>query len=270
MSRISTTINQKKADGKKVLIPYLVAGDPDAATTVALMHQLVANGADIIELGVPFSDPSSDGPVIQLGAERALRQGTGMQSVLDMVRQFRQQDDSTPIVLMGYLNPVEAFGYQNFVEQASQAGVDGMLIVDLPVSEASALLELTRPNNMDIIFLVAPTTTERRLQGICEHSSGYLYYVSLKGVTGAAISDSGEIAERVQALRSRTDLPVVVGFGIKDDNSARAMASISDGVIVGSALVEKIAALTESGARDQADIAAATAIIGQLRQALDA
>ena len=270
MSRISKTIAAAKQAGRKVLVPYLVAGDPDRDTTVALMHQLVSNGADIIELGVPFSDPSSDGPVIQLGAERALRQGVGMKTVLSIVSEFRQKDDKTPIVLMGYLNPLEVMGYENFVSQASLAGVDGVLVVDLPVSEAKELLALTQPAEMDIIFLVAPTTTEKRLQGICEHSSGYLYYVSLKGVTGAAITDADSIAERVKALRERTELPVVVGFGIKDEASATSMAAISDGVIVGSALVQKIGELTDSGARDEAAVAQACELIGRLRKALDA
>jgi len=270
MSRIKTVFDAAREAGSKALIPYLVAGDPDRDTTVALMHQLVEDGADVIELGVPFSDPSSDGAVIQLGAERALRQGTGLQTVFSIVSEFRQRNTNTPVVLMGYLNPLERMGYEGFVAGAADAGVDGVLVVDLPVSEAASLLQLTRARDLDIIFLVAPTTTEKRLQSICEHSAGYIYYVSLKGVTGAAISDAGEIGERVKHLRSRTDLPVVVGFGIKDEQSARAMAAVSDGVIVGSALVEKIGELTGSGARDQASVAASTALIARLRRALDA
>jgi len=270
MSRIASCIAAAKAVQRKVLIPYLVAGDPDSQTTVQLMHQLVSSGADILELGMPFSDPSSDGAIIQLGAERALRQGAGLDTVMAIVREFRQQDLKTPIVLMGYLNPVEVMGYEKFVEQAATVGVDGLLIVDLPVSEAEALLSLTRARQMDVVFLVAPTTTENRLASICQHSSGYIYYVSLKGVTGAAITDVGDIARRVDGLRKRTDLPIVVGFGIKDAESAVAMAGISDGVIVGSALVQKIGELTDSGARNPEAIDTATNLIGRIRQALDA
>jgi tryptophan synthase alpha chain len=269
MSRLTACINAVKAANRKVLIPYLVAGDPDGDTTVALMHQLVSDGADVIELGMPFSDPSSDGAIIQLGAERALRQGTSLHTVFVIVSAFRKIDSHTPIVLMGYLNPVEAIGYASFVTQAADAGADGILIVDLPVSEAQSLLALTRPRDLDMIFLIAPTTTESRLSAICENSSGYIYYVSLKGVTGAAIIDTGEISERVSALRQRTQLPIVVGFGIKDTHSANAMAAISDGVIVGSALVQKIGELTENGKRDAAAIAESTALIKDIRQSLN-
>lgn len=268
MSRVKQTLATLREKGRKALIPYLVAGDPGTEETVALMHQLVVDGADIIELGIPFSDPSSDGPVIQLGAERALRKGTGLRHVLDMVAEFRQQDNSTPIVLMGYLNPLEAMGYENFVSRAKAAGVDGVLIVDMPVSEANELLPLCRDSDIDVVFLVAPTTTEQRLSGICEHSSGYIYYVSLKGVTGAALSDHGDIEQRVANLRGKTDLPVVVGFGIKDASSARAMAAISDGVIVGSALVERIAGLS-SDEQAHPTYAECTALIADIRAGLD-
>lgn len=268
MSRIKQTLATLREQGRKALIPYLVAGDPGAEETVALMHQLVADGADIIELGIPFSDPSSDGPVIQLGAERALRKGTGLRHVLEMVAEFRQQDNNTPIVLMGYLNPLEAMGYETFVSRAKTAGVDGVLVVDMPVSEANELLPLCRESELDVIFLVAPTTTDKRLSGICEHSSGYIYYVSLKGVTGAAISDHGDIEQRVASLRGNTELPVVVGFGIKDPDSARAMAAISDGVIVGSALVERIAGLSKDG-QERPTYAECTALIADIRAGLD-
>lgn len=268
MSRIKQTLASLREQGRKALIPYLVAGDPGAEETIALMHQLVADGADIIELGIPFSDPSSDGPVIQLGAERALRKGTGLRHVLEMVTEFRKQDNSTPIVLMGYLNPLEAMGYETFVSRAKDAGVDGVLIVDMPVSEANELLPLCRESEIDVVFLVAPTTTEQRLGGICEHSSGYIYYVSLKGVTGAAISDHGDIEQRVAGLRGKTELPVVVGFGIKDADSARAMAAISDGVIVGSALVDRIAALSSESDK-QPSYADCTALIAEIRAGLD-
>ena len=269
MSRIDACMAAAKAAGRKALIPYIVAGDPDHDTTVSLMHQLVRDGADIIELGMPFSDPSSDGAVIQLGGERALRNGAGLDTVFSVVRQFRAQDAQTPVVLMGYLNPVEIMGYEAFVGNAADAGVDGLLLVDLPVSEAEGLLALTRPRNMDVIFLVAPTTTDRRIAAICEHSSGYLYYVSLKGVTGAAISDTGEIARRVAGLRQQTELPIMVGFGIKDNASALAMAAVSDGVIVGSALVQKIGELSDTDSRSDDLLADKTALIASIRQALD-
>lgn len=274
MSRIKQTLATLREQGRKALIPYLVAGDPGAEETVALMHQLVADGADIIELGIPFSDPSSDGPVIQLGAERALRKGTGLRDVMNMVAEFRKQDAETPIVLMGYLNPLEALGYETVVNRAKEVGVDGFLIVDMPVSEANELLPLCRDKAIDVIFLVAPTTTDQRLSGICDHSSGYIYYVSLKGVTGAAISDHGDIENRVASLRDKTELPVVVGFGIKDADSARAMAAISDGVIVGSALVDRIAALSANNDGSESDqtrpsYAECTALIADIRGGLD-
>lgn len=270
MSRLTACLNAIKQAGRKAVVPYLVAGDPDRDTTVALMHQLVTDGADAIELGMPFSDPSSDGAIIQLGAERALRQGTNLDTVFSIVAEFRQRDQHTPVVLMGYLNPLEIMGYDDFVNKAADAGVDGLLIVDMPVSEARSMLALTRARELDIIFLVAPTTIESRLASICEHSSGYIYYVSLKGVTGAAISDTADIAQRVAVLRERTSLPVIVGFGIKDTDSALAMAAISDGVIVGSALVSKIGGLTDSGRRDAGAVAECTTLIRQIRQALDA
>lgn len=269
MSRISTCMDAARAAGRKVLIPYLVAGDPDHDTTVALMHGLVAAGADILELGIPFSDPSADGAIIQLGAERALRQGTGLEAVFSMIRRFREQDADTPVVLMGYLNPLETMGYETFVSKAVEAGVDGVLIVDMPVMEADEFLPLATQYGLDVVFLVSPTTAQHRLASICEHSSGYIYYVSLKGVTGAAITDAEAIGERIEALRAYTDLPVVVGFGIKDADSARSMAAISDGVIVGSALVQRIAGLTETGARDAAALAHCTDLMADLRKALD-
>lgn len=258
-----------RAAQRKVLIPYLVAGDPDSETTVALMHGLVEKGADIIELGIPFSDPSADGPTIQLGAERALAQGTDLEAVFAMVSQFRQRDAQTPVVLMGYLNPLEIMGYETFINKAVAAGVDGVLIVDMPVMEADDFLPAARAKGLDVVFLVSPTTAEHRLPSICENSSGYIYYVSLKGVTGAAITEADVIGERIAALRDYTDLPIVVGFGIKDAGSAQAMAAISDGVIVGSALVQRIAGLTESGARDDAAIGHCTDLMADLRKAID-
>lgn len=270
-TRVTQVIDALKADGRKAVIPYLVAGDPDTLTTLALMHRLVAEGADIIELGMPFSDPSSDGPVIQLGGERALRGGMNLRGVLEIVSAFREQDSATPIVLMGYLNPVEVYGYEAFAGDAARAGVDGVLIVDLPVTEAGDWLKAARASRLDTVFLVAPTTRPERLRAIGEHSSGYIYYVSLKGVTGAAITDKGDIAARIDTLRENTDLPIMVGFGIKDEASALDMAKLGDGVVIGSAIVNQIAGLSEAGAdRDEAAVSACVAVIGRIRRALDA
>ncbi len=267
MSRISQRIAERQAQQRKVLVPYIVAGDPDIPTTVRLMHSLVAQGADIIELGVPFTDPSSDGAIIQLGAQRALKKGVRLLDVLSIVAQFRQSDQDTPVVLMGYLNPVEILGYEAFAQQASEAGVDGLLVVDLPVQESAEYFAAVRPRGIDTILLVAPTTTEERARAICEAATGYIYYVSLKGVTGAAIVDKDDIRARIARLRSLTQLPVVVGFGIKDAASARDMARISDGVIVGSALVDRIAALGEDRS-DQA-IERSASLMAELREAID-
>lgn len=267
MSRIEQSLAAASRSGRKSLIPYLVTGDPDTDTTVRLMHALVEAGADMIELGMPFSDPSSDGPVIQQAVERALQRGTGLADVLSVVARFRENDVTTPVVLMGYLNPLEIMGYSEFARRASEAGVDGVLVVDLPVSEADEWLTAARAQGLDCIFLVAPTTTPERVEAICERASGYLYYVSLKGVTGAAISDPAAISDRVNALRHSTDLPVMVGFGIKDAARAEAMARVADGIIVGSALVERVAAL-QPGA-DADSVAGAVSLIGSMRSAID-
>lgn len=269
MSRIAAVLSQKQKHKSKALIPYLVAGDPDLQTTVRLMHALVRAGADIIELGIPFSDPSSDGTVIQLGAERALAGGTRLMDVLAVVAHFRQQDKATPVVLMGYLNPIETMGYRQFALNASQAGVDGVLIVDMPVNESADFFAAVKPFDLDTVFLVAPTTSNERLQAICQACSGYLYYVSLKGVTGAAIRDKGEIRIRIEQLRGITDLPVMVGFGIKDGDGAREMAAISDGIIVGSALVERIAQLSGRQCIDEPDIDKSTELIAIFRKSID-
>ncbi len=269
MSRISQTIGRRQAEGKKVLVPYVVAGDPDIHVTVQIMHALVAKGADIIELGIPFSDPSSDGPVIQLGAERALKAGTRLVDVFAIVRSFREVNQDTPVVLMGYLNPLESIGYEAFAAHAAEAGVDGLLIVDMPAYESEAFLAAVRPRGLDTIFLVAPTTSDNRLASIIAHTTGYLYYVSLKGVTGAAITDKQDIRAKIVHLRSLTSLPIVVGFGIKDASSACEMAAISDGVIVGSALVDKIAGLSGSASRTSEAITHSVQLIGDIRLALD-
>jgi len=269
-TRVTTVLEDASKKGRKALIPYIVAGDPDATTTVSLMHSLVAQGADIIELGMPFSDPSSDGPVIQLGGERALAAGMTLSGVLEVVSRFRETDNATPVVLMGYLNPVESMGYQRFAERAAAAGVDGLLMVDLPVSEAAEWLEVLEANGLDTVFLVAPTTHPSRIDTICKFSTGYIYYVSLKGVTGAAITDQGDIQKRISALRARTSQPIMVGFGIKDEASAVAMAGLGDGVIVGSALVSQIARFSEPQAEVSPEgIRESVSLIARIRKALD-
>ena len=269
MSRLKQITNSANQKDRKLLIPYLVAGDPSKETTIDLMHALVSNGADIIELGIPFSDPSSDGEVIQNSIERSLRKGTSLNDTLDIVAKFRARNEVTPIVLMGYLNPVEIMGVDNFVRRAEKEGVDGVLMVDMPPAEAGVLNAKLKKVNIDSIFLVAPTTTQERVKSILNMTSGYVYYVSLKGVTGASITDVDEVERNVCSLRSLTDLPIVVGFGIKDGKSAKEMARVSDGVIVGSALVNKIASLTSHEKISAEDIKKSTNIIKEIREELD-
>ena len=238
--RLTQCFADLKAAGSTALIPYITAGDSNPSITVPLMHKMVESGADIIELGIPFSDPMADGPTVQLACERALVHHTSLNNVLEMTAEFRQKDDKTPIVLMGYLNPVEAMGYQTFADKAAQAGVDGLLTVDLPPEEGTELVAILKEADIDPIFLLAPTTTNERIKTIADAGSGYLYYVSLKGVTGSSILDVDEVEERVKLIQSITDLPVGVGFGIKDSSSAAAVSKVSDGVIVGSAIVKII------------------------------
>jgi len=269
MSRIEHIAQKAGAAKRKLLIPYLVAGDPNLDTTSALMHKLVEQGADIIELGIPFSDPSSDGPVIQRGVERSLSKGTTLKQVLELVAEFRQTDAQTGIVLMGYLNPIEIMTYKTFVDTASSVGVDGVLIVDLPPAEAHDLHAMLRESGIDTIFLVAPTTRDDRVADITALCSGYLYYVSLKGVTGAALTDFESVTANISNLRERTKLPIVIGFGIKDASSAGAMGQLADGVIIGSALVEKIALLADRIEQGPAVLGETTQVIAQAREALD-
>lgn len=267
MSRIQPCLQGLKDQGRQALIPYITAGDPHPGVTVGLMHALVDAGADIIELGIPFSDPMADGPVIQLACERALVHGTRLVDVLAMVSEFRQRDDATPVVLMGYLNPIEAIGYDNFLQQASKAGVDGVLTVDLPPEEAQTFCQGLKQHQMDAIFLLAPTTTSARIKQICQSSSGYVYYVSVKGVTGSSALDVDAVASRLAEIRQHTDLPVGVGFGIRDSQTAAAVASVADGVIVGSVLVNKIAELQQQPEQINA---AVSEIIASMRTAMDA
>jgi tryptophan synthase alpha chain len=270
MSRIDACFQRLRAQGRKALIPYLTAGDPDLDTTLGLMQALVANGADVIELGFPFSDPSSDGPVIQRAVERALAGKTTLKDTLELVKRFRASDQQTPVVLMGYLNPVEFMGYQLFTERAVAAGVDGVLIVDMPPEESHELQGCLRAAGLDSIFLVAPTTTEARLETICRESSGYVYYVSLKGVTGAVNLDVASVASNLERLRRHTSLPLGVGFGISDAASAAAIAKVADAVVVGSALVRRIAELQPGNSYSQEQLREQTRIIADMRAAMDA
>lgn len=266
MSRIENCFATLKKEGKKALIPFITAGDPSLETTVPLMHAMVEAGANIVELGVPFSDPMADGPVIQLASERALAAGTTLQGVLDMVAEFRLQDDTTPVVLMGYLNPVEAMGYETFAHNATVAGVDGALLVDLPPEESVEVSKLFAAKGLRQIFLLAPTTTEERMSLIANAGTGYLYYVSLKGVTGSATLDTNEVAEKLETIRKHAALPIGVGFGIKDAESAKAIANVADGVVVGSALVNQVAAHIDEPDLIPEKVAA---VLASMRAAMD-
>lgn len=266
MSRIETCFNTLKKQNKKALIPFVTAGDPSPDQTAAIMHELVAAGADILELGVPFSDPMADGPVIQRASERALEKGTNTDDVFNIVKEFRSTNDVTPIILMGYLNPIEVMGYQTFAEKASKAGVDGLIIVDLPPEESDEFSAVIKPLELDHIFLISPTTHGERLEKVCEVASGFLYYVSLKGVTGSNQLDIEAVNEKLAEIRSKTDLPVGVGFGISDAQIAEAVGRVCDAVVVGSALVQRIADNADNVENMKKEIAS---FIGSMRQALD-
>jgi tryptophan synthase alpha chain len=264
MSRIAATFAALHARGRKALIPYVTAGDPFADATADIMVAMAKAGADVIELGVPFSDPMADGPVIQKASERALAKGVGLPQVLQAVRGFRARDDKTPVVLMGYANPIERYGVDRFVADAKAAGVDGVLVVDYPPEECEAFAATLRAAGLDMIFLLAPTSTEQRIREVGRIASGYVYYVSLKGVTGAGHLDTAAVADMVPRIKQHVKLPVGVGFGIRDAQTARAVADVSDAVVIGSALVQ----LLET--RDRGHVAAAAAdFIGGIRAALD-
>ena len=242
MSRIQATFEQLASGGRKALIPFVTAGDPDPGISVALMHALVAAGADVIELGVPFSDPMADGPVIQRANDRALRHGVGLDRVLAFVREFRTANQTTPVVLMGYANPIEAMGAARFADEAQQAGVDGVLVVDYPPEECESFAALVRSHGMDLIFLLAPTSSDARIAQVARLASGYVYYVSLKGVTGAGHLDLTEVGEKISRIRRQTKLPVGVGFGIRDAATAKAVAQFADAVVIGSAIIQQMEA----------------------------
>ncbi|MXY14470.1 MAG: tryptophan synthase subunit alpha [Proteobacteria bacterium] len=266
MSRIQERFNALAGQGRKALVPYITAGDPHPEQTVALMHTLVEAGADMIELGVPFSDPMADGPVIQAACERALAHNTSLRDTLGMVRSFRQRDEDTPVILMGYQNPVETLGTREFARLARQSEADGVLTVDLPVEQAGQALETYREYGLDTVFLIAPTTSEARIKKICEASSGLIYYVSLKGVTGAGHMDISEVKNKVREIKQHSSLPVGVGFGVQDADSARDIASIADAVIVGSALIRQIEAHLSDHDTMKKKVAA---LLGDMREALD-
>ena len=269
MSRIASTFDALRRERRTALIPYITAGDPYADATVDILHAMARAGADVIELGVPFSDPMADGPVIQKAAERALAKGVGLAAVLAIVREFRARDDRTPVVLMGYANPIERYdqrlGRGRFVADARDAGVDGVLVVDYPPEECGDFASSLREGGIDPIFLLAPTSTDERMAEVGRIASGYVYYVSLKGVTGAGHLDTRAVAEMIPRIRRHVTLPVGVGFGIRDGASARAVAAVADAVVIGSALVQRL----EAQARDRV-AAAAGDFVADIRAALDA
>lgn len=269
MNRLSQRFAALSAAGRKALVPYVVAGDPSPALTVPLLHGLVAAGADVLELGIPFSDPMSEGPVIQRAHERALAAGMRLRHALELVREFRQQDNQTPLLLMGYANPVEHMGYAAFADAAAEAGVDALLTVDIPPEEVAAIKGELMRVGMDNIFLVAPTTPAERLPLIARQATGFIYYVSVKGVTGAGNINSAEVAEHLGALRRCTTLPLCVGFGIKDAASARSVAASADGVVVGSALVETLARASAAGADGAEIIEAGCSLLREIRSGID-
>ena len=267
MSRIAGVFTALRQQGRQALIPFVTAGDPRPQITLPLMHALVEAGADIIELGVPFSDPMADGPVIQRASERALEHHTSLHDVFGMVREFRASNTHTPVVLMGYLNPIEVMGYQAFAEAAAAAGVDGVLTVDIPPEESSGLIPALRANAIDPIFLVAPTSHRPRIERITAAASGFVYYVSVKGVTGAGNLSLDSVRDKLEEIRSCTDLPVGVGFGIKDASTAAAMSEFADAVVVGSALVSRIEAHLDDPDQGVAEI---KQLLAQMRAAMDA
>ena len=265
MSRIQTVFSQLKSQDKAALIPFITAGDPDAATTVALMHQLTQSGVDLIELGVPFSDPMADGPTIQRSSERALKHHINLKDVFAMVAQFRKTNQNTPVVLMGYANPVEAMGYRNFVEGASNAGVDGVLIVDYPPEESAEWVQYLEEKEIDPIFLLSPTTSESRIKHVAALAKGFVYYVSLKGVTGASHLDLQEVSNKLSQLRAHIKIPIGVGFGIRDEQTARGVAERADAVVIGSYIVEEI----ERSSTKEELLANVGVLVASLRRAID-
>lgn len=264
MSRIQATFEKLKLHNKKALIPFITAGDPGPKLTVPLMHALVEAGADVIELGVPFSDPMADGPTIQRASERALKHHIGLRDVLGLVAEFRKQDSTTPVVLMGYGNPIEAMGWETFAEACGESGVDGVLTVDFPPEESHEAFGHLQRHGIDPIFLLAPTTTDARIEKVAKQARGYVYYVSLKGVTGAGHLDTDEIARKMPQLRKHINLPIGVGFGIRDAATAHAVSRLCDGVVVGSRIVQEI-----EDSSEQQVVANVSKLVKELRQAIN-
>jgi tryptophan synthase alpha chain len=264
MSRILGVLANIASRDRKALIPYICAGDPSPALTVPLMHALVASGSDIVELGVPFSDPMADGPVIQRASERALKQGVSLADVLAMVAEFRKTDGITPVVLMGYANPIEHMGMEVFVARAKEAGVDGVLVVDYPPEECEDFDALMKKSGLDPIFLLAPTSTDARIDAVARAASGYVYYVSLKGVTGSGALDTSEVARRIPDIKARVRIPVGVGFGIRDAATAKAIAGIADAVVIGSRIIQEM-----ETAPPGLEVARAASFIAGIRSAID-
>lgn len=264
MSRITQTFNALKQSGKKALIPYITAGDPHPDVTVNLLHALVKSGADMIELGVPFSDPMADGPVIQRASERALVHHVGLRKVLGMVKTFRETNHETPIVIMGYANPIEAMGAERFADLAQESGVDGVLTVDYPPEECVEFVDMLKTRDIDPIFLLSPTSEPSRVDLIVNRATGFVYYVSLKGVTGAKNLVIEEVAERVAAIRTKTTLPIGVGFGVRDAATAKLVAGFADAIVVGSKMVQTI-----EQSNEQNLISNVTALMQELRSAID-
>ena len=265
MSRIQSVFAELKAARRRALITFITAGDPNPQLTVPLMHGMVAGGADLIELGVPFSDPMADGPTIQRASERALKHKVSLRDVLGMVMEFRRQNSHTPVVLMGYANPIEAMGHEEFARLAASSGVDGVLTVDCPPEESADFVSVLRQQNIDAIFLLAPTTEAARVEQIVRLASGFIYYVSLKGVTGAGNLDIADVAAKVAAIQEKTSLPIGVGFGVRDGATAHAVAQVADAVVVGSRMVQEVENSTE-----QDVVANISRLVAELRSAIDA
>jgi len=266
MSRLTATFAKAKQDKRKLIIPYLMGGDPTAEQTVVLMHGLVEAGADVIELGMPFSDPMADGPVIQAASERVLENGIRLPDVFAMVKTFRKTNSDTPIVLMGYANPIEVMGVEAFAAEAEMVGVDGVITVDMPPEEATELVQAFQKHAIDPIFLLSPTTPEHRVQHVCDQGGGFIYYVSLKGVTGSSKLNTVEVAEKVHMIKSKTEMPVAVGFGITDAESAAAVAQHADAVVVGSVIVKSIAKYADDSEKM---LSAVCGLVSDMRNKVD-
>jgi len=267
MGRLDKCFKELELQDKTALIVYVVAGDPNRDLTLSVMHEMVKSGADVIELGIPFSDPEAEGPVIQAACERALKNSIRLADVLEIVREFRLQNSHTPVLLMGYINPIERMGYQGFASSASECGVDGTIIVNLPPEEGVALNAEFEKVGIDPVYLLAPTTTEQRAQKVCKASRGFVYYVSLKGVTGAASLDVEDVSKRLDRISKFTDLPIAVGFGIKDGATAAAIGQLADAVVVGSALVDCIA---KYDGQPETMLGSVGTLVADFRQAIDA